>query len=90
MLLSNYIITRAKFPILSNLVLKFEKKIKIIGEEKEKLKWIKKREENLLLWRGIVDFTNLLFWEELDAVFLLIDKVQNSPLKYRWTDLRFS
>ena len=32
----------------------------------------KKREENLLLWRGIVDFTNLLFWEELDAVYLFI------------------
>ena len=42
MLLSNYIITRAKFPMLSNLVLKFEKKIKITGEEKEKFKWIKK------------------------------------------------
>ena len=45
MLLSNYIITRAKFPMLSNLVLKFEKKIKITGEEKEKFKWIKKRGE---------------------------------------------
>ena len=78
MLLSNYIITRAKFPMLSNLVLKFEKKIKITGEEKEKFKWIKKGgKENLLLQRGIVDFTNLLFWEELDAVFLFIDKVQN-------------
>ena len=50
----------------------------------------KKGKEKLLLWRGIVDFTNLLFWEELDAVFLLIDKVQNSPLKFRWMDLRFS
>ena len=28
--------------MLSNLVLKFEKKIKITGEEKEKFKWIKK------------------------------------------------
>ena len=40
-LLSNYVITRAKFLILSNLVLKFEKEIKITGEEKEKLKRIK-------------------------------------------------
>ena len=41
MLLSNYIITRAKFLILSNLMLKFEKETKITREEKEKLKWIK-------------------------------------------------
>ena len=40
-LLSNYVITRAKFLILSNLVLKFEKEIKITREEKEKLKRIK-------------------------------------------------
>ena len=49
----------------------------------------KKGKEKLLLWRGIVDFTNLLFWEELDAVFLLIDKVQNSPLKFRLMDWGF-
>ena len=41
MLLSNYIITRAKFLILSNLMLKFEEETEITREEKEKLKWIK-------------------------------------------------
>ena len=54
MLLSNYIITRAKFPILSNLVLKFEKKIKIIGEEKEKLKWIKKKGKKIFCYGEVL------------------------------------